>query len=74
MRHSFRGGRGYPQSEFLKPVVLHFEEEAMSLSIFDYVIELFWCCRWVSPSMLFTTISAVLRRHFNAVTLVTILP
>ena len=38
MRHSFRGGKGgyiYLQSEFLKPVVLHFEEEAMSLSIFD---------------------------------------
>ena len=38
MRHSLRGGRGggyiYLQSEFLKPVVLHFEEEAMSLSIF----------------------------------------
>ena len=40
MRHSFRGGKGgggyiYPQSEFLKPVVSHFEEEAMSLSTFD---------------------------------------
>ena len=38
MRPSFKGGKVggfiYPQSE-LKPVLLHFEEEAMSLSIFD---------------------------------------